>query len=324
MDFATIGKISSFVKTKNLMFAANYKIKTGQTLTNANGNLVSTNAVTFDKLRDAAKTGQTKAKQAKLQRIKQKLLQGKKISEEELAFLRANDPKLYNKAKAADDAREDLKEDLKKAKSKEEAREAMTRAMVKASTEAMAELSSLGQGGGSALAGGGGAAMQAGGDVGAMNFSGDGGIAMQAGGEVSAASNGAEGQTFTEANQSIQSAGEKATDALTSANQDANKTSTQDGNKTSLEKNSAAQKSSDGELNTPEDIMEKYLMKIRALEDEWAKFTNSKEYKDLPEHTLEESETVTNKKNRRQVDAPNRKVLEAATLYRKAMLYSLA
>lgn len=312
MDFATIGKISSFVKTKNLMFAANYKIKTGQTLTNANGNLVSTNAVTFDKLRDAAKTGQDKAKQAKLQRIKQKLLQGKEISEEEFAFLRANDPKLYKKARAAEEAREDLKDDLKKAKSKEEAREAMTRAMVKASTEAMAELSSLGQGGGSALAGGGGAAMQTGGDAGAINFSDDVGIAMQADGEVSAASNGAEGQTFTEANQSIQSAGEKATDALTSANQD--------GNKTSPEKNSAAQKSSDGELNTPEDIMEKYLMKIRALEDEWVKFTNSKEYKDLPEHTLEESETSTNKKTRRQIDAPNRKVLEAVAFYRKVML----
>ena len=316
MDFATIGKISSFVKTKNLMFAANYKIKTGQTLTNANGNLVSTNAATFDKLRDAAKTGQDKAKQAKLQRIKQKLLQGKESSEEEFAFLRANDPKLYKKARAAEEAREDLKDDLKKAKSKEEAREAMTRAMVKASTEAMAELSSLGQGGGSALAGGGGAAMQAGGDAGAVNFSGEGGIAMQAGGEVSAASNGAEGQTFTEANQSIQSAGEKATDALTSANQD--------GNKTSLEKNSSAQKSSDGELNTPEDIMEKYLMKIRALEDEWAKFTNSKEYRDLPEHTLEESETVTNKKNRRQIDAPNRKVLEAVALYRKVMMFGIS
>lgn len=315
MDFATIGKISSFVKTKNLMFAANYKIKTGQTLTNANGNLVSTNAVTFDKLRDAAKTGQDKAKQAKLQRIKQKLLQGKEISEEEFAFLRANDPKLYKKARAAEEAREDLKDDLKKAKSKEEAREAMTRAMVKASTEAMAELSSLGQGGGSALTGGGGAAMQTGGDAGAINFSDDVGIAMQADGEVSAASNGAEGQTFTEANQSIQSAGEKATDALTSANQD--------GNKTSVEKNSAAQESSD-ELNTPEDIMEKYLMKIRALEDEWAKFTNSKEYKDLPEHTIEESVTATNKKTRRQIDAPNRKVLEAATLYRKAMMFGIS
>ena len=65
-------------------------------------------------------------------------------------------------------------------------------------------------------------------------------------------------------------------------------------------------------------------MKIRALEDEWAQFTNSKEYKDLPEHTVEESETVTNKKNRRQIDAPNRKVLEAVALYRKVMMFGIS
>ena len=108
MDFTAIGRLSSYVKTKNLMFAAKYKIRTGQTLTNANGNLVSTGgtvATTFDKLRDAAKAGNDKAKQAKLRRIKNKLLTGKKLSDEELGFLRVNDPKLYKKAKAASSGR---------------------------------------------------------------------------------------------------------------------------------------------------------------------------------------------------------------------------
>ena len=296
MDFAVIGKLSSYVKTKNLMFAAKHKIRTGQTLTNANGNLVSTGgsvSTTFEKLRDAAKAGNDKAKQAKLRRIKNKLLSGKKLSDEELGFLRVNDPKLYKKAKATDEAREELKEDLKKAKSKSEAREAVTRAMVKASTEAIAELSALGTGSGLAMAGGG-ATMQAGND--AMNIS---------GGEVTSAEGNAnlfsaETQTPTDVNQFAQSPNES-----NATNPD----------------NQNAQKNSDADSKTPEDIMEKYLMIIRALEDEWAQFTDSKEYKDLPEHTIDEATASANKKTRRQIDAPNRKVLAAANFYRKAMLF---
>lgn len=299
MDFAVIGKLSSYVKTKNLTFAAKHKIRTGQTLTNANGNLVSTGgsvATTFEKLRDAAKAGNDKAKQAKLRRIKNKLLSGKKLSDEELGFLRVNDPKLYKKAKAADEAREELKKDLKQAKSKSEAREAMTRAMVKASTEAIAELSALGTGSGLAMAGGGGATMQTGGDT--MNIS---------GGEVTSAEGNAnllssEIQTPTEVNQSAQSPNEAKATTLDNQN---------------------AQKNSDDDSKTPEDIMEKYLMIVRALEDEWANFTNSKDYKDLPEHTIDEATSSANKKTRRLLDAPNRKVLAAANFYRKAMMYSL-
>lgn len=311
MDFAVIGRISNYVKTKNLTFAAKHKIRTGQTLTNANGNLVSTGgsvATTFDKLRDAAKAGNEKAKQAKLRRIKQKLLTGKKLSNEELGFLRVNDPKLYKKAKAVDDAREELKDELKRAKSKSEAREAMTRAMVKASTEAITELSALGQGGGAAMSGGGNAAMQAGGDAGAMNISGD---AMTAGGEVTSADGnanltGAESQTPVEGNQFAQSPNQSNATPFDNRN---------------AQQNSATQKNSDDDKDTPEDILEKYLMIIRALEDEWAQFTNSKEYKDLPEQTLDAAKTVADKKTRRQIDAPNRKVLAAATVYRQAMLF---
>lgn len=37
MDFATIGRLSSYVKQKNLTFAAKHKIRTAQTLANVNG-----------------------------------------------------------------------------------------------------------------------------------------------------------------------------------------------------------------------------------------------------------------------------------------------
>lgn len=286
MDFAVMGTISSYVKQKNLTFAAKHKIRTGQTLTNANGNFISMSTSTFDKLREAAKASNSQAKAQKLARIKQKLRGGQKLSDEELGFLRVNDPKTYKKAKHADEAREELKSELKKAKSKSEAREAMTRAMVKASADAMAELSALGSGGGNAT--------QAGGSTGA---------AMTAGGEISSA-NTSENQTLADVNQAVQSSGERATSELSSTtNHDA-------------EKNSSPQKNSDADKNSPEDIMEKYIWTIRALEDEWARFTNSDKYKDLPEHIADE---VVVKKFHRQVVAPNRKFFNAAAAYRKAM-----
>lgn len=294
MDFTVIGTINSYVKRKNLTFAAKHKIRTGQTLINANGNWSSTNVVsTFDKLREAAKTSANQAKQEKLRRIKQKLRGGQKLSDEEMGFLRVNDPKTYKKAKHADEAREELKSELKKAKSKSEAREAMTRAMVKASTDAMAELSALGQGG-SAVAGGSvGAAMTAGGETSA-NLN---------GAEISSADVNANNQTLADVNQSVQATGERATTELSETTNDA-------------QKNSPEQKNSDADKNTPEDIMEKYLWTVRALEDEWTRFTNSDEYKNLPDHLIDES---TDKKFHRQVVAPNRRLLDAATAYRRAI-----
>ena len=319
MDFAVMGTISSYVKQKNLSFAAKHKIRTGQTLTNANGNFVSVNTSTFDKLREAAKASNDQAKQQKLRRIKQKLMSGQKISQEEMGFLRVNDTKLYKKAKHAEEAREELKAELKKAKSKSEAREAMTRALVKASTDAMAELSALGQGGGAVSAGGSGnAAAMSQGDAGAMNISGG----EVSAGEVSAASegnvniSGAENQTLTEVNQSIQNSGEKATGELSqSAREEISGNRDDDKSKPTY----GAE-----DVDTAEDIMEKFIMTIRALEDEWARFTNSDEYKNLPEHISDEVKINGTKKTRRQIAAPDRKFLDAVAVYRRAMLFDIA
>ena len=267
MDFAVISTLSSYVKQKNLTFAAKHKLRTGQTLTNANGNFISMSTSTFDKLREAAKASSDQAKAQKLSRIKRKLRDGQKLTDEELGFLRVNDTKTYKKAKAADDAREELKSELKKAKSKGEAQEAMTRAMIKASSAAMAELSALGSGGG--------------------NVAAQASSSVQSGGENLSGGNenisATENQSPVEVNQSIQTSDEKSSD----------------------EKNFSAQKNSD-DKNTPEDIMEKYIWTIRALEDEWTKFTNSKTYRDLPDN-------LTDKK------FFNRKLLNAAAAYRKAM-----
>ncbi len=320
MNFAIVGTLSSYVKTKTLTFAAKHKIRTGQTITNSNGNFVSIMTPSFGKISEAVKTSNAQAKQAKLKRIKQKLMSGKKISDEEMGFLRVNDPKSYSKAKHAEEAREELKAELKKAKSKSEAREAMTRAMIKASTEAMAELGALGQcngamGGGSASTSQGGEIISTG-DAGAI-FGGSEGSsnAPQSQAESNANISDAENQTLGEVNQSNETSEEKVSGEKINDKQDVDKKSD--------EKNFFIQKKSDADSTTPDDIMEKYIMTIRALEDEWNRFANSDEYKNLPENTLDETEDEAKKRIRRQISAPNRKSVEAIALYRKSMLFSL-
>ena len=316
MDLAVIGTLSSYVKRKNLQFAAKHKIKTGQTLTNANGNFLSLNQTSvFKQMTESAKKSSDAAKQQKVRRIKQKLLAGQKLSEAEMGFLREADPKTYKKAKHADEAREELKSELQRAKSKQEAREAVTRAMVKASAEAMAELTALAGGGGSAggQSGGGAADIS---QSGAENFSGDVQSAMNISGDVNVADNAAsvENQNLSDVNQSIQSTDEDATEKVSEMTREAldntdDNSGDNFGNK---------QKSSDADNLTPEDIMEKYLMTIRALEDEWARFAKSKNFKDLPETLLDTAEKI-----RRQICAPNKKFLDAASAYRTSMNFAV-
>ena len=269
MDFAVMGTISSYVKQKNLTFAAKHRIRTGQTLTNANGNFISMTTSTFQKLAQASKSSNDAAKQQKIRRIKQKLHAGQKLSDEELGFLRVNDPKTYKKAKAAAEARDELKAELKKAKSKSEAREALSRAMLKASSAAMAELGALGQGGGTSAGGNSGEVS-----AGSENIS----------GEVSAGNENVSGDKVSAGNENVS------------------------GDKTSAEKISSAQKNSDSDEMTPEDILEKYIWTIRALEDEWNRFTNSDEYKNLSDHISDEVSHFD-----------SRKFLKVVAAYRKAM-----
>ena len=324
MDIAVIGTLSSYVKRKNLQFAAKHKIRTGQTLTNANGNLLSMNQTSvFKQMTESAKKSSDAAKQQKVRRIKQKLLAGQKLSDAELSFLREADPKTYKKAKHADEAREELKAELSRAKSKQEAREAVTRAMVKASAEAMAEITALGAGGG----GGSPNIAQSGADF-SGNFSNDVQSATNVSGEVSSdvsssmnvsgdvkvSDNAAstENQTLGEVNQSIRATGEDATGKVSETTREAIDATQSD----ERGDNFGNKKSSDADNQTPEDIMEKYLMTIRALEDEWARFAKSKEFKDLPETLLDTAEKI-----RKQISAPNKKVLDAASAYRTSMSF---
>lgn len=266
MDFVTMGKVGSYIKQKNLSFAANYKIKTGQRVMTASGNLTFAESSMFEEINKATKKSADEIKSARLGSIKSKLIAGRKLSNEEMSYLRENDEELYKKAKHADDAREELKADLKGAKTKQEARQILTRAMVKASAEASAELAAYKSG----IATGGGA-------VGGMSTSTEN-VSMSA-------ENVSVNENFV-TNENISSPTEN---NLSTANEN-----------------------SEGGNSTPQGIMEKFMMTIRALEDEWMHYSNSDEYKNLPENYFQDEKVYT------VAEIPNRKLLSVIYNYRQA------
>ena len=340
MDFTTIGTVGSYLKQKNLNFAANYKIKTGQRVADANGNLHFAKSTMFDQMVAAQKKSDSEVDAAKISSIKQKLMNGKKLSTEELGYLREKDPKLYKKAKHAEEAREELQSELKKAKTKQEARQAVTQAMVKASAEASAELaaykSALNAGGGEVSTAGYQAGTEVGGNVAAVEGSTE---------NLSAE----ESPSLIQVNEKISADGEEMTGAAVEvtkaeiqANQDAAENIEQankefsDAQKTEepSKENPSANKlsskfalnNSATDINSPQDIMEKFIMTIRALEDEWAQFTKSKDYEEMPEDYFSEDDREkvskkSSKKPYKDITAPSQKLSDIISVYRKAMLY---
>ena len=88
MDFTGIGKIGAFAKQKNLIFAANYRIKTGQRLTDSNGNLnLSSASIYFSQTKTSSTNSTSAVDKAKMAAIKQKLKSGKKLSQAEMNYL---------------------------------------------------------------------------------------------------------------------------------------------------------------------------------------------------------------------------------------------
>ena len=269
MDFTMIGTVNSYIRQKNLHFAANYKIRTGQRVVDANGNLQFAKSNMFDEMLGTQKKNNDELTSARIASIKQKLMDGRKLTTEEMGYLREKDPSLYKKAKHAEDSREELKNNLKKAKTKNEARQAVTQAMIKASAEASAELAAYKNG------------------------------IMAGGSNISGAENlSADTPSLIQANENI-----SATDELAKFEIQANQETAENLQQANSEN---AQKN-----NTAEGILEKFIMTVRALEDEWANFTKSKEFERLPEDYFEE-------KNSKIIKTPNKKVLDAILIYRNA------
>ena len=316
--FEWIGKISDYTATWKLKKEANWRIKTGQSIS----------------LTDSKKDFAEEARQRKPQTvgtlakvtdatrlaiISQKARGGKKLTPEELRLLKENDEALYQKAKKADDAREELKAALKRAKTKEAARRILMDAQLKVAIEAMEgaksgagrlpAASASGAGGASSAEAGRAAANDsaAAPEGGASGF-GDGAAPALAGASEAAA---AKAAPVAQAGQEAQGGAASANSSATSTNGSAEgaqsdaaeKGAAHDGKahdagekKPSLLEERVAQlKASynramdelENAKNAKFDLDDTYIIVLRALADEWREFTSSKAWEKLPENERE-------------------------------------
>ena len=309
--FEWIGKISDYTATWKLKKEANWRIKTGQSIS----------------LTDSKKDFAEEARQRKPQTvgtlakvtdatrlaiISQKARGGKKLTPEELRLLKENDEALYQKAKKADDAREELKAALKRAKTKEAARRILMDAQLKVAIEAM-EAAKSGAGSlpaASASDAGGASSSEAGRaaandsaaapEGGASGF-GDGAAPALAGaGEAAAAKAAPAAQAGQEVQGGAASANGSAEGAQSGA---AEKGAAHDGKAhdagekkpSFLEERLAQLKASynramdelENAKNAKFDLDDTYIIVLRALADEWREFTSSKAWEKLPENERE-------------------------------------
>ena len=316
--FEWIGKISDYTATWRLKKEANWRIKTGQSIS----------------LTDSKKDFAEEARQRKPQTvgtlakvtdatrlaiISQKARGGKKLTPEELRLLKENDEALYQKAKKADDAREELKAALKRAKTKEAARRILMDAQLKVAIEAM-EAAKSGAGSlpaASANGAGGASSPEAGRaaandsaaapEGGASGF-GDGAAPALAGAGEAAA---AKAAPAAQAGQEVQGGAASANSSAASANGSAEgaqsgaaeKGAAHDGRAhdagekkpSFLEERVAQLKASynramdelENAKNAKFDLDDTYIIVLRALADEWREFTSSKAWEKLPENERE-------------------------------------
>ena len=328
MDFTVVGTLHSYVQQKNLKFAANYKQKTGQTVVSSSGNLkldlkAANNQSLVDKMIQAQQSNKDEYSKQRVSSIKQKLLNGREISNEELGYLKKNAPELYKKAKKAVEAREELKAALSKAKTKEEARKAVTQAMIKASAEASAELEAAKLGAGSNASRINPAGYQASQEVNTANAE----IAAGNSNEPSMIRLN-EQINSTSAENNVNPAENLQAAALKDINSNiAENNAIQSDLTAELNKNQNVISDSSQEDKTLDGILEKFIMVVRAIEDEWITFSKSDDYKDLPDDILEKAEQELNGKGKRKkkisVEKPSQQVIDVVTAYRKSMSYSL-
>lgn len=323
--FEWVGKISDYTATWRLKKEANWRIKTGQSIS------------LTDSKKDFAEEARQKKPQTvgtlakvtdatRLAIISQKARGGKKLTPEELRLLRENDEALYQKAKKADDAREELKAALKRAKTKEAARRILMDAQLKVAIEAMEAAksgagslpaaSANGAGGASSAEAGRAAAngSAAAPEGGASGF-GDGAAPALAGAGEAAAAKAAPaaqagqevqgGAASTNGSAASANGGAASTNGSTEAAQSgaAEKGAAHDGKAhdagekkpSFLEERVAQLKASysramdelENAKNAKFDLDDTYIIVLRALADEWREFTSSKAWEKLPENERE-------------------------------------
>lgn len=269
--FEGIGKLGSYLQQHTLQVKVNYKLQTGQDL--------ETDKKKDDNIVDImlSHTSDSDDSSERVASIKQKLMNGREISDEELRYLEKNSPDLYEKAVKVKEVRERLKDDLKHAKTKAEAQQAVTRAQIEVSASAKAELSGAGGIGTSSGGSAAGGVAAGGGTVSAAEAA---GVSVEAGSAVSASAGAAMAASDLAAAPAAESVAgvsaaaaapaEAAADAASAAGVQAETGTAAD----------AAAVDTQTSKNTA--VYEKYIMQVRAIQDEWQKFSRSKEYQQMP------------------------------------------
>lgn len=315
--FEAIGTLHSYTKQYQLKKSAKQKVTTGQSFDwkDARSSFVKaqeprrTAPKSFVELSlEKSKKDDDRTAATKKSGIKQKLRRGKKLSPQELEYLRRHDEELYEKAKTTMEEREKLARALKSAKTKAEAQ----RAVAIAYANAAASLTGNIGGGGGAAGGssGGGEAFGAGDASGmtadtAVNAEGSA-AALDAG--VAAGAENVSAETVS-AGAAGATAGTESTAADAVGNEaDASREMEADVAQENKDATATLQQTSqDTEFDDP-----LILLVLRHLQAEWRDFMKSEQYKEMPEDELQAAKRLDAPKIRQRSEAAKAVSLTAA------------
>lgn len=332
--FEGIGRINDYAARRNLKIEANYRKKTGQNLRE----MLKSNVDSYSS--SAKKTNKKNSMHDVLrqQSIKQKLQQGKRLSTEEMNYLKENDQTTYQKAKKAQEAREELEKKLKQAKTKNEARQMMMQAQMNAVIREQIES----KGGGAA------ANVAAGGANAAASMSADAGtsVAQNEGGAASLSVS-AKAESATLESAAAQTAPEQSGESLAAADiatkavgADGGATAAADSsdksaNEAENEKKFDAVKKGNRSYSPQEidkmleaaqnakapEVDDTIVVIFSALADSWREFVHSDAFKELPEDETErgkeqDEERIVGPRRKKRIAASDEVLADVAQIYR--------
>ena len=290
-----IGRIGAYLQTKNLKTAAKYRIKTGQSLIPSKTDRIQSALQQINKNQSSQGSDSVRTTT-----IKSKLKGGRKLTADEMNYLKEKDPDLYRKAKGAQKAREELEQDLARCHTKQEARQAVMRAQLKASNEAMSEIAAA-KGGGCGAVNSFGGANAASFDDGIGNTSdisasgtatNEANISTDDGASVNVEAASATTSEQAEAKEMLSNILRDINNALAELTKTEGNTQdaengqaegTQINDETNAQATNVSGSTNNSGKNKIDDIIEKFIYKMRAIQNAWDEFTHSKEYKEMPE-----------------------------------------
>ena len=315
--FEAIGTLHSYTKQYQLKKSAKQKVTTGEAFD------WKDSRSSFVKAQDPRRTAPKSFVELSLEKskkeddrtaatkksgIKQKLRRGKKLSPQELEYLRRHDEELYEKAKTTMEEREKLARALKSAKTKAEAQ----RAVAIAYANAAASLTGNIGGGGGAPGGssGGGEAFGAG-DASGMTAD----AAVNAEGSAAALDAGVAAGTENVSAEPVSAGAAGATAGTESMAADAVGNEADAGREMEADvaqenKDATAtlqQTSQDTEFDDP-----LILLVLRHLQAEWRDFMKSEQYKEMPEDELQAAKRLDAPQIRQRSEAVKAVSLTAA------------